>query len=513
MRRTLSPCPVPETEYFERVLRHDPNSLTQLIAVTSASLPPVRDLFAQGLGLYVPWALLDVAWVSLARGRDGRPNATSPDLRQILDLFLALDDPVTREPEGMTRWEGYLQRATHHQGPWQEDAYAQLSRSIALLDQTPYPDDADDPLEVILPGWDHDLLGCSLADYLGIVHLVWGCATAHPNPRRRGRFALDWYPVADYDQFDGLRSPAQVKTVLNRHFVTTKNKLRAAFPADHDPLLRRYTHNPLRSRPLVGGVPGGYLVPVPAAVLGKTTPLGLYYTGGDNKSEWGKSFTNDVGRLFERYVGRQLDLLPDAEVHPEILVKLSKRESKKTIDFFVVFPDLVLLVEVKSTRPGEQLRLGKPDFTTLLANQFTRAFEQINRSVDLLRSGKHPELADIPADRRMIGMVVTAEPFHQINTPAHRVDLPDTKIPVMVTSIAELEDAVTITSTSLAKLLCAADDAGVVSMRQLFPQHEFLEHNAVLEQGWSAIPFARPRRPRAEDTAAAEPGNGPGHRP
>ncbi|WP_069812680.1 hypothetical protein [Streptomyces sp. TP-A0874] len=514
MRRPFSSYPVPETEYFERVLRHDPNSLTQLIAATSASLPPVRDLAARGLSLYAPWALLDAAWVSLARGRDSRPGATSADLHQILDLFLALDDPVTQEPEGMKRWEGYLQRATHHQGPWQEDAYAQLSRSIALLDQTPYPDDADDPLEVILPGWDHELLGCSLADYLGIVHLVWGCATAHPNPRRRGRFALDWLAVADYDQFDGLRSPAQVKTVLNRHFVTTKNKLRAAFPDDHDPLLRRYTHNPLRSSPLVGGVPGGYLVPVPAAVLGKATPLGLYYTGGDNKSEWGKAFTNDVGRLFERYVGRQLDLLLDAKIHPEVLVKISKKDKKKTIDFFVVFPDLVLLVEVKSTRPSEQLRLGGPDFTSLLlATPLKKAFEQINGSVDLLRSGKYPELADIPADRRMIGMVVTAELFHQINTPAYRAALPDTDIPVMVTSIAELEDAVTITSTSLAKLLCAADDAGVANLRQLFPQYEFLEHNAVLEQGWSAIPFARPCQPRSQDTAAAEPGSGPERRP
>ncbi|WP_411119918.1 hypothetical protein [Streptomyces sp. 058-1L] len=129
MRQTLSPYPVSETEYFERVLRHDPNSLAQLIAATSAGLPPVRDLAAQGLGLYAPWALLDAAWVSLARGRDGRPRATSPDLRQILDLYLALDDPVTQEPEGMKRWEGFLQRTIHHQGPWQEDAYAQLSRS------------------------------------------------------------------------------------------------------------------------------------------------------------------------------------------------------------------------------------------------------------------------------------------------------------------------------------------------------------------------------------------------
>ncbi|MFE7515666.1 hypothetical protein ACFU8I_31240 [Streptomyces sp. NPDC057540] len=502
MWQTPPSYPVPEPVYFERVLRHDPNSLTRLIAVNSAAVPFARNPAPRGFNPLAPWALLDVAWVSLARGRDNHHPATDRDLSEILNLFWALDDPVTQEPEGMKRWEGFLQRTIHHQAPWQEDNYSQLSRTIAWLSQTPYPADSDDPLEVIVPGWDDKLLGCSLADYLGIANLVWGCATAHPNPRRRGRFAVDWYPAEDYDQFDGLRSPSEIKAVLNRHLVTTKNKLRVSFPTDHDPLRRRYGHNPLRSTPLVGGVPGGYLVPVPAAVLDKASPLGLYYTGGDNMSKWGQSFTTDVGRLFERYVGRHLDLLTDVKVQPETLVKISKKESRKTVDFFVVFPDLVLLIEVKSTRPSEQLRFGGPDFAALLrGTPINKGFEQINRSVDLLRSGKHPELAGIPTDRRMIGMVVTAEPFHQINTPAQREHLPETKIPVMVTAIAELEQAVTITGTSLADLLGAAVDADAVDLRQLFPQYEFLEHNAVLEQGWSAIPFARPRRPRAQSAA------------
>ncbi|MFC7924753.1 hypothetical protein [Streptomyces cinereoruber] len=503
MRQTPSSYPIPEPVYFERVLRHDPNSLTHLIAINSAAVPFARNPAPRGLNPLAPWALLDVAWVSLARGRDNRHPATGRDLSEILDLFWSLDDPVTQEPEGMERWKGFLQRTIHHQAPWQEDNYSQLSRTIAWLSQTPYPAGSDDPLEVIVPGWDDHLLGCSLADYLGIANLVWGCATNHPNPRHRGRFAVNWYPAEEYNQFDGIRSPKQIKEVLNRHLVTTKNKLRASFPNDHDPLRRRYGHNPLRSRPLVGGVPGGYLVPVPAAVLDKASPLGLYYTGGDNMSAWGQSFTTDVGRLFERYVGRHLDLLPDVTVHPETLVKISKRESRKTVDFFVVFPDLVLLIEVKSTRPSEQLRFGGSDFTALLSTTpINKAFKQINRSVDLVRSGKHPELAGIPTDRRMIGMVVTAEPFHQINTPAQREHLSKTTIPVMVTAIAELEQAVTITDTSLAGLLRAALDADAVDLRQMFPRYEFLENNAVLEQGWSAIPFARPRRPRARNDAA-----------
>lgn len=490
MRHTLPSYPVPEARYIERVLRHSPDSLVPLIAATSAGLPDVRDLGRQDLGPYGPWALLDVAWVSLALGRDGRSPATSDDLAEIVGLYLALDDPINHAPPGGNRMDGFLQRVFHQQGDWQESDYAQLSRSIALLQQTPQPPD----LEVIRPGWDHDLLGCSLTDYVGLAELVWACATTHPAPRRRGRFAVEWYPARDYAEFDYLRSPAQVKKVLRRHFTTTKLRLRSNFPATADPLVRRYTHNALRSRPLVGGLRGGgYLVPVPAAVLHRATPLGLYYTGGDNNSERGKAFTRDVGHLFERYVGRHLDLLTDAKVHPEVEYAVSKKETGKSVDWIVVFDDLVLLVEVKSTRPGEALRLGGTGFTTILDNQFEKAFKQVNRSVDLIRSEARPEFDHIPRDRQMVGMVVTAEQFHQINTPEFRTGLPSTTVPVTVTSIHELEDAVTITGTSLADVLRASAAANGAALRPLFPGHKFLDHNAVLEQAWSAIPFARPR--------------------
>lgn len=489
MRHTVPSYPVPENRYIERVRRHSPDSLVRLIAATSAGLPAVRELGRQDLGPYGPWALLDVAWVSLALGHDGRAPATNDDLAEILGLYLALDDPINHTPPGGNRMEGLFQRVFHQQGDWQESDYAQLSRSVALLQQTPQPSD----LEVIRPGWDHDLLGCSLTDYVGLAELVWACATTHPDPRRRGRFAVEWYPAQDYAEFGHLRSPAQVKTVLRRHFTTTKIRLRSHFPTDADPLVRRYTHNPLRSRPLVGGLPGGYLVPVPAAVLNRATPLGLYYTGGDNNSERGKAFTRDVGRLFERYVGRQLDLLTDAVVHPEVEYQLPKRQKGKSVDWIVVFPDLVLLVEVKSTRPGEALRLGGKDFTTILDDQFSKAFRQVAKSADRIRSGAQPEFDHIPGDRQMLGMVVTAEQFHQINTPEIRAGMPSTTVPVTVTSIQELEDAVTITGTGLADVLRASAVGDGAALRPLFKGHTFLAHNAVLEQGWSAIPFARPR--------------------
>ncbi|MFE7614814.1 hypothetical protein [Streptomyces sp. NPDC057496] len=55
------------------------------------------------------------------------------------------------------------------------------------------------------------------------------------------------------------------------------------------------------------------------AVPGKVSHMGLHHTGRDHYTddETFKAFTHDLGELFEQYVGRQLRLLPVAEVHPE----------------------------------------------------------------------------------------------------------------------------------------------------------------------------------------------------
>jgi len=72
------------------------------------------------------------------------------------------------------------------------------------------------------------------------------------------------------------------------------------------PRYRRYGFNPLSSRPAVAELASTLLIPVPAFVFRQASPLGLYYTG---LARWGKAFADDLGELFEVYVGRQLGLL------------------------------------------------------------------------------------------------------------------------------------------------------------------------------------------------------------
>ena len=486
--------PTADHDYVQRVRRHPPSSLLPLIAATSGNLPTTREMRGHPkASTHGPWALADVAWVSLTRGNEHRGGpATEADLDEILDYYFALEEPMRREPVGQ-RLEGFLLRLAGQQLVWQEPEFSELSRSIALLQQTT----PTMTLKAFQPGWDTQLLGCPLTDYVGVAQLLFGAAT-----NMDGRFVPKWLD-GDLDAFTELTTPNALAAVLDRHFATDVQTLkneeaaaaaqaRAAGTPALDPALRRFSYNPLRGRPLVTGYGPGYLIPVPAAVMAKASPLGLYFTGLEGL---GKTFADDLGELFEQYVGRQLGLLPDASVYPEVVYTEGK-DKKKSIDWFVVFDDLVLLVEVKSVRPTMQLRLGPKDFATEFATKLEKAFGQIDRAAALIAAGKE-EFAHIPADRPVLGMIVTMEPYHMVNAPEFRSVLPPGAVSTTIAAIGEVEDAVTVTDTPLSAVLLAGARAGAStpgggwSLRTALGDHP-LGMNPILDQAWAVTPFARP---------------------
>jgi hypothetical protein len=57
------------------------------------------------------------------------------------------------------------------------------------------------------------------------------------------------------------------------------------------------------------------------------------------------SFTRDVGEHFEAYVGRQLREMHGAEVLPEV-----RHDGDRSVDWFLIFPNLTVLVEAMAIR-------------------------------------------------------------------------------------------------------------------------------------------------------------------
>jgi hypothetical protein len=171
-------------------------------------------------------------------------------------------------------------------------------------------------------------------------------------------------------------------------------------------------------------------------VLGKPTPSGLYFTG---LRRWGEAFTRDLGTLFEAYVGRQLALVPETVLHPEIQYG---KGNDKSIDWFLVFPDLLLLVEAKLARPTQPLRSGAAGAAQALKAAFDKAHRQLDRTFDLVRA-QHPEFGHISADRPILGIVVTLEDYHLANSPLHQPwYTKSTKLPTLAVSADELETIV-----------------------------------------------------------------------
>ena len=232
-------------------------------------------------------------------------------------------------------------------------------------------------------------------------------------------------------------NPDDAIDVIDRWFAATPEELRVAGVAEETAGLEKWSLSPLVAKPVVSLPDGRYVMPWPRLVIDRITPTGLYFIGLD---AFGISFPESLGTMFQEYVGTQLGLLDHAEVRPEIVYG---RASERTVDFFVVTPEVVLLVEVKAARPVRATRLGDPLGDEDTAKKVGYAFTQIERTVQLIRDG-HPAVATVPADRPMRGLVVTLEPFHLINTVFYDDVVTRPSIPTTVASAHDLEGVVAV---------------------------------------------------------------------
>ncbi|WP_328393291.1 hypothetical protein [Nocardia sp. NBC_00416] len=332
---------------------------------------------------------------------------TDRQLRDLCALVIEADQPdipdsgVLHNP-AMRR---LMARLSYQQGFFRYDEYGDVMRTLALLVE-------HDPAVHGLPtaqDWEAEL-GVPLPDYLAIVFALYVGANM-----RRGRFTTaDLAHHAEVGAFGG-HDAATVEKLIATHLATDlpalHEKARTEDADESGPGRQMWLTNPLLATPMISDS-DGWRAPISPYLLHKITPLGLYFTG---LTHFGDDFPRALGDSFELVVGRHLALLTacGAVVHPEIAY--GRKGSKKTVDYLIVFPELVLLVESKSMRSTAEARLGDEDGLALLTTRVQKARNQIDTTADLI-ADRIPELEAIPADRPIRGLVVTLEPIPLVDT-------------------------------------------------------------------------------------------------
>ncbi|PZP13409.1 MAG: hypothetical protein DI611_14810 [Brachybacterium faecium] len=482
-----------DEEFIARVRRHKPSALLPLIAQLASTRMQSNEWLQNGQrGFGAPWALAEIARVSLAYSNEHRKDATFADMVACIGAFNDLDDPELIEGfDGPL--DGFFLRICE-QLEYQLPIQNEMTRAIALFNYT----DPKRPLTVIREGWDTELLGADLVTFTAAGELLH--IAAKPN---HGRFNPKWLEQHNFKPLRDVADPDLLLAAWNRSYVIDAAEFAAKNGRPGSSAWRRYGYNPLLGRPVVRGLHEDWLIPSPGLVVRRLSPLGIYYAGVER---WGKGFSDDLGALFEPYIGSHLRLLGPDMVEPGFQYG---RDNRETVDFIVTLPEVVVLIEVKSVRPTAPVRAGDENAQPELKRMLNKGIKQLEQA-DQLIDEHHPAFTHIPHERPRVGLLVTLEDFHVLNSDFHRpiLDRQSPDLPIGVASAGEIEHWVTVDDKSPGQVILDARTgrkehprligAGVALKQQLYGlkhRRNPIIKEASLESPWQQL-AARVREAR-----------------
>jgi hypothetical protein len=432
------------------VRAEDRESLVRLAASTSAGMLAGAVPTGSALGL-TPWAIADLARTSIAWGTFAHPPATAESLVRLANAYANVEDEfLEKSGSSSTALTEFVARTVQEQFPLQLNAMPDLARAKLLFDPRRLFPTAHVP-EVMTGNWFEGLYGYSLDDFLTCAFLAHGAAMSN-----HGMYNPSWLRAATETGEFGEVSFAAVEGVFYDHLAMTVDdfKIRNRLAQDRvSNAKKKFAFNPLRDRPFITGLTEVPIAPLVHSIMAKVSPSSIYYQA---IRSLGEGFGRDLGHVFEDYVGDQLRLL-GAPVHAEIAYTKGKNQLFST-DWFVELDDWLLLVECKSARPVESVRLGEASMLEALDSNIGKAVRQVNRShLDFpLINARQPSLAAKPH----FGLVVTLEPFFINNNPLLRDQLESAAMPLAIASAAELEALMTL---SARKLNCSLTSAAMAA--------------------------------------------------
>lgn len=419
-------------EFRQRVRRHSPSTLLPAIA-SRAREKVLRDSWFQRPRLEMPWALAAAARVSLMYGNEHRRPATKADVLPICSAFASLKALPPQANRDQLR--AFLLQMVYEQLPYQSSVGNDVARSVAMFRDSL----AETATSVLTPPALAGVLGGTVVEFVGTGWLLFASAMSND-----GWFLDEWIDQPQFEEVVADLPGSTLRALIHQSFAADvaaqrEDGLRLLGDISREPERERLAYNPLMNRPLVTMAAGRYLIPSPLLLLRRATTTGIYYAA---MTALGPAIGNDLGAVFEHYVGRQLSQLPGARLVPEIS---HGHPEQRTVDWFVVLDDLLVLVEVKAPRLTEAGRAGDAALADELDRTIGKARRQIDRTATLL-STPPPEVttAAIPKHLPVRGLVVTLEPYHLVQSPLLEEMLPVTSTPTTVVSVHDLEHMVAL---------------------------------------------------------------------
>lgn len=461
--------------YRQRVRRYRRIDVLLAVAGVNAHLERVKLGHEPPIAMpnvNAPFALAGVARTALITNNDNRDaGVTYFDLIRMCDAYVNVIESTNGHETGLDWVRQVLNQTMYEQSASQDSIAEHVGRTLVLLHDhamsVPSAPTEDDWLGV---------LGVTLEQFIRLGFAMYSAAV-----HNRGCIDRATFESENVARIFAPLDATFALDALEKWFAATPAELKSDGAAREVVGAEKQSWNPLFAKPVVSLPNGLYVVPWPWLLLNRVTPTGLYYIGVD---AFGERFPERLGKMFQNYIGTQLSLLGHATVIPEISYGMN---GEQTVDFFIIAPEVVVLVEVKASRPVIATRAGQPGGDEDVANKVGYAMTQIERTRQLV-ADEHPALAAIPKDRPMRGLVVTLEPFHFVNTDLYERILSRPSIPTIVASSYELERLVAVLhdgqpDMTLLKALTPDPDKIVASLAQAIEEHPYLR-NPLLHEAW-----------------------------
>ncbi|MCK2032199.1 nuclease-related domain-containing protein [Microbacterium sp. KSW4-4] len=431
---------------------------------------------------FLPWDVAGVAALVLRWGTRGGPAPTLGDIERMCWAFFNVEHPDADESESAL---AAILRTIYSQSPFQfPDAKMNWARAVALFRDTAFRRDYQP--EVMKPGWQEELLGCSIEQWVSAGFALYSASLSGIV------YPFEWTNELR-DVLAGLGGADGFDRIVRRGFSTTvaeyRDERRAhieRFGGTPEQQLRRepFSFNPLFVSPFISDVAEHFVAPCFPAIEVRASALGVLHEG---TGRWGDAFRRDAGQLFEQYVGRQLREIEGAQVLPEKNFG-PKKERAKSIDWFVVLPDVVLLIECKVMAPDRFLQEGFGSVERA-HGRLNKPILQINRTAQALARGD-VDLAAIPRDRPVVALIVTFGNFVIANSRDVRERLTTAVVPTAFVGVDFLETLVTTDPLAMSEYLSRAKSPtnrpGVLPLESA---ELIAGRNRLLDDAFEALPI------------------------